>query len=204
MTQEPLIRERAEVHPSAIVDALAIIGAGTKIWHFCHVMAGARVGARCVLGQNVFVASCVIIGDSCRIQNNVSLYDGVILEEEVFVGPSCVFTNVRNPRASISRRGEYLQTTVKRGASLGANATVVAGVTVGAWALVGAGCVVVTNVPDHALVVGNPARVIGWVNRAGERLKFEDGIARCPQTNEEYRLENHGLSRRSSRDSQTD
>ena len=195
MTQQILVDQHAEVHVSAIVDDSATIGAGTKIWHFCHVMAGARVGSCCVLGQNVFVASQVVIGDGCRIQNNVSLYDGVVLEEEVFVGPSCVFTNVRNPRASISRRGEYLPTTVKRGATLGANATVVAGVTIGAWSFVGAGCVVVTDVPTHALVVGNPARAIGWVSRAGERLNFENSVARCPRTHEEYRLGHDGLCR---------
>jgi UDP-2-acetamido-3-amino-2,3-dideoxy-glucuronate N-acetyltransferase len=196
MTKKTFVSEHAQIHASAVVDDSATVGADTKIWHFCHVMADARVGARCVLGQNVFVASHVIIGDGCRIQNNVSLYDGVVLEEEVFVGPSCVFTNVRNPRASISRRGEYLPTTVKRGATLGANATVVAGVTIGEWAFVGAGTVVLTDVPAHALVVGNPARAIGWVDRAGERLSFENGVARCPGANEEYLLDREGQCRR--------
>ena len=144
------------------------------------------------MGQNVFVAGSVVIGNCCRIQNNVSLYDGVILEDEIFLGPSCVFTNVRNPRAAVLRR-EFSSTRVQRGATLGANCTVVAGGTIGRWAFVGAGCVVVRDVPDYALVVGNPARQIAWMSRHGERLHFEAGNARCPATGEAYRLTDSGV-----------
>jgi UDP-2-acetamido-3-amino-2,3-dideoxy-glucuronate N-acetyltransferase len=157
-------------HSSAVVDQPAQIGQGTKIWHFCHVMAGARIGARCVLGQNVFVASRAVIGNGCKIQNNVSLYDDVILEDEVFLAPSAVFTNVINPRAFIQRKHEYRKTVVGRGASVGANATVVCGHNVGAYAFVGAGAVVTKDVPAYALVTGVPARQVGWMCRCGTRL----------------------------------
>lgn len=157
-------------HPTAIVDQPARIGEGTKIWHFCHVMAGARIGARCVLGQNVFVASRAVIGDGCKIQNNVSLYDDVVLEDEVFLAPSAVFTNVVNPRAFIERKHEYRKTVVGRGASVGANATVVCGHNVGPYAFVGAGAVVTRDVPAYALVTGVPARQVGWMCRCGARL----------------------------------
>jgi UDP-2-acetamido-3-amino-2,3-dideoxy-glucuronate N-acetyltransferase len=157
-------------HASAIVDQPAQIGEGTKIWHFCHVMAGARIGARCVLGQNVFVASRVVIGHGCKIQNNVSLYDDVILEDDVFLAPSAVFTNVINPRAFIERKHEYRKTVVGRGASVGANATIVCGHNVGAYAFVGAGAVVTKDVPAFALVTGVPARWVGWMCRCGTRL----------------------------------
>jgi UDP-2-acetamido-3-amino-2,3-dideoxy-glucuronate N-acetyltransferase len=177
-----------EVHPSAVIELPVSIGKGTKVWHFCHITSGACIGERCVFGQNCFVAGTARIGDDCHIQNNVSLYDGVILQDEVFVGPSCVFTNVRRPRAAISRRGQYQQTLVQRGATLGANSTIVAGVTIGCWAFVGAGCVVLTDMPDYALVVGNPARTVGWVSRVGERLVFNDGVAHCPVTNDRYVL----------------
>jgi len=175
------------IHPSAIVDLPVSIGARTKVWHFCHVMNGATLGTDCVLGQNVFIAGNVVIGNACRIQNNVSVYDGVTLEDEVFLGPSCVFTNVRNPRAQVRRRN-FEPTRVLRGATLGANCTVVAGCTIGRWAFIGAGSVVVKNVPDYALVVGNPARRIGWVSRHGARLNFIDSTARCPETDALYRL----------------
>jgi UDP-2-acetamido-3-amino-2,3-dideoxy-glucuronate N-acetyltransferase len=179
---------KVQIHETAVVDPPIRIGEGTKIWHFCHVMAGARIGARCVLGQNAYVASTVEVGDDCHIQNNVSLYDGVILENDVFLGPSCVFTNVRRPRAHISQRDRFLTTLVKRGATIGANATILAGVTIGQHAFVGAGSVVLAAVPAHALVVGNPARSIGWVSRAGERLVFDNGVAFCPTTHERYSL----------------
>lgn len=182
------IAENAEIHPSAIIELPVTVGERTRIWHFCHVMAGARIGANCSLGQNVFVASRVAIGDGCRIQNNVSLYEGVNLEDDVFLGPSCVFTNVANPRATVRRCASFLQTLVSRGATLGANSTIVAGNTIGRWAFVGAGCVVIRPVPDFALVVGNPARQIGWMSRHGERLSFNAGIAQCPVTGESYRL----------------
>jgi UDP-2-acetamido-3-amino-2,3-dideoxy-glucuronate N-acetyltransferase len=151
-----------------VVDEGATIGDGTKIWHFCHVMAGARVGAGCVLGQNVFVASGAVIGDRCRIQNNVSIYDGVVLEDDVFVGPSAVFTNVKNPRAAVSRKDAFVPTRVGRGATIGANATIVCGVALGEYAFVGAGAVVTSQVEAHALVTGVPARQVGWACACGE------------------------------------
>jgi len=157
-------------HPTAVVDEPATIGEGTRIWHFCHVMAGARIGARCVLGQNVFVAARAVIGDGCKIQNNVSLYDDVVLADEVFVAPSAVFTNVINPRAFIERKHEYLKTRVGRGASIGANATVVCGHDVGEYAFVGAGAVVTKNVPAYGLATGVPASLVGWMCRCGVRL----------------------------------
>ncbi len=181
------IAENVTIHPSAVVEHPVTIGRNTMVWHFCHVMAGARIGADCMLGQNVYVARTATIGNGCRIQNNVSIYDGVSLEDDVFLGPSCVFTNVRNPRASI-RSNEFEPTFVRKGATIGANCTVVPGCTIGSWSFVGAGCVVLRSVPDYALVVGNPARQIGWVSRQGVRLNFEDGLARCPSTGDVYRI----------------
>jgi UDP-2-acetamido-3-amino-2,3-dideoxy-glucuronate N-acetyltransferase len=172
-------------HPTAAVDQPADIGPGTKIWHFCHVMAGARIGARCVLGQNVFVASRAVIGNGCKIQNNVSLYDDVILEDDVFLAPSAVFTNVNNPRAFIERKHEYRKTVVGRGASVGANATVVCGHNVGAYAFVGAGAVVTKDVPAYALVTGVPARRMGWMCRCGVRLPA-GGRPICPGCGQGY------------------
>lgn len=178
-------------HDSAIVDDGAQLGEGTKVWHFCHVSAGARIGERCALGQNVFVGNDVNIGHNVRIQNNVSVYDAVTLEDDVFCGPSMVFTNVYNPRAAVSRKNEYRRTLVKQGATLGANSTIVCGVTIGRYAFVGAGAVVQKDVPDFALVVGVPARRIGWMSRHGERLSLPakgEGEAACPATGERYRL----------------
>ena len=172
------------IHPSAVIDDGAMIGAGTRIWHFCHIMAGARIGTRCVLGQNVMVGGGATVGDGCKIQNNVSIYAGVTLEDEVFCGPSMVFTNVLTPRAFVERKDEFAPTRVGRGATIGANATVVCGTTIGAWAMIGAGAVVTRDVADYALVVGNPARALGWVSRSGERLG-PDLI--CPRTGERYR-----------------
>ena len=160
-------------HETAVIEAPAAIGAGTKIWHFCHVMAGARVGARCMLGQNVFVAGGAILGDGCRVQNNVSIYDGVVLEDDVFVGPSAVFTNVANPRSEVSRKHAYLTTRVGAGATIGANATIVCGHVIGRYAFVGAGAVVTADVKPFSLVVGVPARHVGWMCRCGERLDGE-------------------------------
>lgn len=157
-------------HPTAVVDQPAEIGEGTKIWHFCHVMAGAQIGARCSLGQNVFVGARAVLGAGCKVQNNVSLYDTVILEDEVFVGPSAVFTNVVNPRAFVVRKNEYRETRVGRGATIGANATIVCGVTIGENAFIGAGTVVIRDVPAHAMVAGNPGRRIGWMCSCGEKL----------------------------------
>src|SRR5437773_1571389 len=165
-------------HPTAVVDEGAQIGDGTRIWHFCHVAAGARIGRDCVLGQNVYVGN-VRIGDRCKIQNNVSVYDGVELEDGVFCGPSCVFTNVINPRSEIERKKEYRPTRVRRGATLGANATILCGVTLGEYAFVGAGAVVTHDVPAYALMVGVPARRVGWMCQCGERLSIGAGKAAC-------------------------
>lgn len=171
------------IHPSAVIDEGAAIGSGTKIWHFSHVMAGADIGRDCVLGQNVLVASGVVVGDRCKIQNNVSLYQGVILEEEVFCGPSAVFTNVMHPRAAVDRRAEFETTRVERGATIGANATILCGITLGSYCTIAAGAVVTRDVPAHALMVGVPARQAGWVSRAGETLG--DNLV-CPRTGEVY------------------
>ncbi len=179
------------IHPSAIVDDGAVLGQDCRVWHFVHISAGARIGARCSFGQNVFVGNDVRIGDNARIQNNVSIYDAVTLEDDVFCGPSMVFTNVYNPRAAVSRKAEYRPTRVKQGATLGANCTIVCGSTIGRYAFIGAGAVVHRDVPDFALVVGVPARQIGWMSRHGERLALPltgDGDAACPATGERYVL----------------
>lgn len=178
-------------HASAIVDDGAQLGEATKVWHFSHVSPGARIGAGCSLGQGVYVGNDVLIGDNVRIQNNVSVYDAVTLERDVFCGPSMVFTNVYNPRAAVARKNEYRRTLVRQGATLGANCTVVCGVTIGAHAFVGAGAVVQRDVPEYALVVGVPARQIGWMSRFGERLDLPlegQGEAQCPGSGERYRL----------------
>jgi UDP-2-acetamido-3-amino-2,3-dideoxy-glucuronate N-acetyltransferase len=178
------------VHESSFIDEEVKIGKGTKIWHFSHVLKGSVIGENCTIGQNVVIGPQVRVGDGCKIQNNVSLYKGVILEDEVFCGPSCVFTNVYNPRAFIERKHEFLGTVVKRGATIGANATVVCGVTLGKYSLVGAGAVVKSDVPDYAVVVGVPARQMGWACKCGKGLKFNDQKAVCPECANEYRLEN--------------
>lgn len=178
-------------HPTAIVDAGAQIGAGTRIWHWVHISAGARIGKACSFGQNVYVGNDVVIGDNVKVQNNVSVYDAVTLEDDVFCGPSVVFTNVYNPRSSVARKDEYRQTRVCRGATLGANATVVCGTTVGAHAFVGAGAVVNRDVKPYALVAGVPARQIGWMSEHGDRLDLPligEAEAQCPQTGATYRL----------------
>ena len=174
------------VHESSYVDEGATIGAGTKVWHFCHVMPGAVIGERCSLGQNVVVMGGVRIGTNVRIQNNVSVYEGVILEDDVFCGPSCVFTNVINPRSHVSRKAEYQRTLVRRGSSIGANATIVCGVTLGEYSFVGAGAVVTSDVPDFALMVGVPARRVGWMCRCGERLAGGAGMVACPACGTRY------------------
>lgn len=178
------------IHPTAIVDAGAEVGAGSKIWHFTHILPGTRLGSGCVVGQNVMIGPNVTVGDGVKVQNNVSIYAGVTLEDEVFCGPSCVFTNVLTPRAFVERKQEFVPTLVKRGASIGANATIICGVTVGRYAMIGAGAVVTKNVKDHALVVGNPARPRGWVSRTGEVLG-SDLI--CPRTGERYEEAEGGL-----------
>ncbi|MDP1691945.1 MAG: acyltransferase [Burkholderiaceae bacterium] len=184
-------------HPSAVVDDGAQIGEGSKVWHFAHVCADARIGAHCSLGQGVFIGNDVLIGDNVRIQNNVSVYDAVTLEDDVFCGPSMVFTNVHNPRAAVQRKGEYRRTHVQRGATLGANCTLVCGHTVGAYAFVGAGAVITADVPDFALMVGVPARRIGWMSKHGERLALPArglGEALCPATGERYVLDGETLT----------
>ncbi len=178
-------------HESAYVDDGAQVGAGTRIWHFSHVMSGAKIGRNCVLGQNVNVGGRAEIGDGVKIQNNVSVYDRVIVEDEVFLGPSCVLTNVVNPRAFVERKSEYLETRIKRGATVGANATIVCGVTLGEYCLVGAGAVVTRDVPAYALVYGTPAKQHGWVSRAG--VKLGDDLI-CPETGDRYQKQNGALA----------
>jgi UDP-2-acetamido-3-amino-2,3-dideoxy-glucuronate N-acetyltransferase len=179
-------------HPTAIIDAGATIGEGTKIWHFCHVMPTAVIGSNCNIGQNVYVDNNTIIGNNVKIQNNVSVYNGVVLEDDVFAGPSMVFTNVINPRSFIERKTEFKQTLVKKGASIGANAVIVCGNTIGEYAFIGAGAVVTKNVPAYALMAGNPAKQIGWVSMYGHRLVFDEkGMAVCPETKQRYQLKNN-------------
>jgi len=181
------------IHPSAIVDEGAQIGEGSRVWHWVHISAGARIGKGCNLGQNVFVANRVVIGNNVKIQNNVSVYDEVTLEDDVFCGPSMVFTNVYNPRSQFSRKDDYRKTLVRQGATLGANCTIVCGVTIGRHAFVGAGAVVNRDVPDFALMLGVPARQAGWMSRFGERLDLPlegEGTATCPHTGEQYRVKN--------------
>jgi UDP-2-acetamido-3-amino-2,3-dideoxy-glucuronate N-acetyltransferase len=180
-------------HESSYVDDGAEIGAGTKIWHFCHIMPGAVIGRDCSLGQNVVVMPRTRIGDRVKIQNNVSVYEGVTLEDDVFCGPSCVFTNVLNPRSHVSRKHEYRPTLVRRGATIGANATVVCGATLGAYAFIGAGAVVTGNVPDHALMVGVPARRVGWMCQCGVRLAEPAPRARCEACGAEYQVDGAGI-----------
>ena len=176
------------VHESAYVDQPCEIGAGTRIWHFSHIMAGAVIGRGCNLGQNVFVGAGVVVGDNVKVQNNVSLYDGVTLEDDVFCGPSCVFTNVINPRSQIVRKSEYMPTLVRRGATIGANATIVCGATIGRYAFIGAGAVVRGDVPDYALMLGVPARRKGWMSRHGHRLTEQDAAGNyvCPESGWRY------------------
>ena len=178
------------IHETAVVDVPADIGPGTKIWHFCHVMSGCRIGEDCNLGQNVFVGANAIIGNHVKVQNNVSIYDGVEIADHVFLGPSMVFTNVSTPRSGVSRKDRYERTVVRNGATVGANATVVCGHTIGAYAFIGAGAVVTRDVPDHALMVGNPARQIGWMCECGARL---DEDRRCPECDRRYSPGENGI-----------
>ena len=181
---------KISVHPSAVIDEGCSIGEGTKIWHFSHIMSSCTIGRDCNIGQNVVISPDVVIGSRVRIQNNVSVYTGVTCEDEVFLGPSMVFTNVINPRSAVSRKNEYLKTHVGKGASIGANATIVCGIKIGQFAFIGAGAVVTKDVPAFALVVGNPARQTGWMSEKGHKLKFDQsGIAVCPETDQKYKLE---------------
>ena len=178
-------------HETAVVDNDCEIGEGTKIWHFSHIMSRCKIGEKCNIGQNVVVSPDVVLGDNVKVQNNVSIYTGVVCEDDVFLGPSMVFTNITNPRSAIIRRDNYVLTLVKRGASIGANSTVVCGNEIGEYALVGAGAVITKPVKSYALVVGNPAKQIGWVSEYGHRLNFNSkNIAVCPESNQEYKLEN--------------
>ncbi len=185
--------ERASyfIHETSVVDEGCEIGEGTKVWHFCHISSGAKLGMNCNLGQNVFVANDVILGNNVKVQNNVSIYTGVTCDDDVFLGPSMVFTNVINPRSGVNRRGQYSKTHVGQGASIGANATIVCGHNIGKYAFIGAGAVVTKHVPDYALVVGNPARQMGWISEFGHRLDFdESGEAVCKESGEKYQKRN--------------
>lgn len=179
------------VHPTAVVDDACEIGFGTKIWHFSHIMTGCKIGDNCNIGQNVVISPEVVLGKNVKVQNNVSLYTGVTCGDDVFLGPSCVFTNVTNPRSAVNRRGQYAKTHVGKGASIGANATIVCGHDIGEYAFIGAGAVVTKDVPAYALLVGNPARQLGWMSEYGHRLNFDEkGIAICPESKEKYQLIN--------------
>ncbi len=181
-------------HETAIIDEGCKIGKGTKIWHFSHIMSNCTIGENCNIGQNVVVSPDVILGKNVKIQNNVSLYTGVVCEDDVFLGPSMVFTNVVNPRSAVNRKGQYTKTIVKKGASIGANATIVCGHNIGEFAFIGAGTVVTKEIPAYALVVGNPSRQIGWMSEYGHRLNFDkDGFAVCPESKEKYKLENNNV-----------
>jgi len=180
-------------HETAVIDEGCQIGEGTKIWHFSHIMPNCTLGSSCNIGQNVVISPEVVLGNNVKVQNNVSIYTGVICEDDVFLGPSMVFTNVMNPRSAVNRRDSYLKTIVKQGASIGANATIVCGHDIGRYAFIGAGAVVTKHVPDYALVVGNPARQIGWMSEYGHRLNFdENGLAECPESGQKYRLVDSG------------
>ena len=182
------------IHPSAVVDEPCTIGEGTNIWHFSHVMAGSIIGQNCNLGQNVVVSPGVVLGNHVKVQNNVSLYTGVICEDNVFIGPSAVFTNVFNPRSAISRKDQYKPTTIREGATIGANATIVCGIEIGNFAFIGAGAVVTRNVKPYALVMGNPARQTGWMSEMGHKLIFDNnGMACCPESRQNYRMQNDNV-----------
>ena len=190
------MEEEVFIHETAVIDEPCTIGSGSKIWHFSHIMTDSVLGDNCNLGQNVVVSSKVILGNNVKVQNNVSIYTGVICEDDVFLGPSMVFTNIINPRSAVVRRDKYVSTLIKRGASIGANATVICGNTIGEFALIGAGAVITRDVAPYALVVGNPAKQIGWVSEYGNRLEFgESGKATCDESGQEYLLENESVRR---------
>lgn len=183
-------------HETAVIDENCNIGTGAKIWHFSHIMSGCTIGEGCNIGQNVVVSPGVTLGKNVKVQNNVSIYTGVNCEDDVFLGPSMVFTNVINPRSAVNRKNEYMETTVRKGASIGANATIVCGNDIGAYSFIGAGAVVVKEVKPYALVVGNPSRQIGWISEYGHRLTFDDqGIAECPESKEKYELKNNRVKK---------
>lgn len=190
------MNQDCDIHPTSVIDDGCLIGKGTRIWHFCHVMPEAVIGENCVLGQNVFVASKVVLGNNVRVQNNVSLYEGVYCEDDVFIGPSVVFTNVTNPRSRISRKKEFKKTIIRKGATIGANATIVCGNEIGSFAFIGAGAVVTKEVFPYALVVGNPAIQKGWVSEYGHKLEFDKtGKATCNESRHVYQLQNDRISK---------
>lgn len=183
------MKQKYFAHETAVIDENCQIGEGTKIWHFSHIMTGCVIGTNCNIGQNVVISPEVVLGNNVKVQNNVSVYTGVTCEDDVFLGPSCVFTNVTNPRSAVNRKSQYAGTHVGKGATIGANATVVCGHDIGAYAFIGAGAVVTKQVPDYALLVGNPARQLGWMSEYGHRLYFDnEGIAECPESHEKYQL----------------
>lgn len=183
------MKQKYFAHEAAVIDENCQIGEGTKIWHFSHIMTGCVIGTNCNIGQNVVISPEVVLGNNVKVQNNVSVYTGVTCEDDVFLGPSCVFTNVTNPRSAVNRKSQYAGTHVGKGATIGANATVVCGHDIGAYAFIGAGAVVTKHVPDYALLVGNPARQLGWMSEYGHRLYFDnEGIAECPESHEKYQL----------------
>lgn len=185
-----------QAHETAVIDPGCTIGDDTRIWHFSHIMPGCTIGQSCNIGQNVVISPEVVLGNHVKVQNNVSIYTGVTCDDDVFLGPSCVFTNVINPRSAISRKDQYMKTHIGRGASIGANATIVCGHTIGTYAMIGAGAVVTKDIPSYALVVGNPSRQIGWVSEYGHRLSFnEKGIATCPESSQQYQLQNDVVTR---------
>ena len=184
-----------QAHETAIIDTPCNIGVGTKIWHFTHVMSNCTIGERCNIGQNVVVSSHVILGNNVKVQNNVSIYTGVQCEDDVFLGPSMVFTNILNPRSAVPRKDQYQRTIVKKGATIGANATILCGITIGEYAFIGAGSVVIEDVNPYALVVGNPSKQIGWMSEYGHRLYFFEGYATCPESKQKYQLLNNSVTR---------
>ncbi|MEP6681773.1 MAG: DapH/DapD/GlmU-related protein [Parafilimonas sp.] len=188
------MQEKFYAHSTAVIDEGAIIGEGTSIWHFSHLMKGCNIGKNCIIGQNAFIANNVVLGNNVKVQNNVSLYDGIICEDDVFLGPSCVFTNVINPRSNVSRKNEFKQTLIKKGATIGANATIICGIHINEFAFIGAGSVVTKNVPAYALVTGNPAKQTGWMSEHGNKLQFnKDGVAICETTGAIYHLQNNAV-----------
>lgn len=191
-----MVKKNYFAHETSVIDDNCNIGEGTKIWHFSHIMSNCTIGEKCSLGQNVVVSPDVVLGKNVKVQNNVSIYTGVICEDDVFLGPSMVFTNIVNPRSAIIRRDEYEETLVKKGASIGANATIICGNTIGEFSLIGAGSVVTKEIPPYALVVGNPSKQIGWVSEYGHRLVFdENGFAICPESQEKYQLKNNKVEK---------
>ncbi|MEG1543444.1 MAG: acyltransferase [Tannerellaceae bacterium] len=188
--------ETYQVHETAVIDPDCKIGEETHIWHFSHIMTGCQIGKRCNIGQNVVVSPGVVLGDHVKVQNNVSIYTGVTCQDDVFLGPSCVFTNITNPRSAVCRKEQYVHTLVEKGATIGANATIICGHTIGAYALIGAGSVVTKDVPAYALVVGNPSRLDGWVSEYGHRLHFDgNGLATCPESGQQYQLKENKVTR---------